>query len=212
MATRDQHRERAEHNEYLVTTLNNPFWDWGVVVTFYAALHYVESYFAAKNIKHPVARPNQKPSHSSRLPLVANHLRGIYKDYGNLYNDSRDARYEADLVITQKDAQQSQKQLESIKAVVMRCIQANLVFLKCFQKVADVFFVLAFFRRHLQKDGRVEIRGTRHDSPSNVVNYFLCVAVSQDILVTAAELVESLQVVGRSVKANGFDCLLHRCS
>jgi len=93
------------------------------VVTFYAALHYVESYFAAKNIKHPVTRPNQKPNHTSRTPLVATHLRAIYKDYENLYNDSRDARYEADLTQTQKDAQQSQKHLQSIRAAVLPTIK-----------------------------------------------------------------------------------------
>ncbi len=123
VATRDQHRERAEHNEYLVSTLDNPFWDWRIVVTFYAALHYVESYFAAKNIKHPVTRPNQKPNHSSRTPLVATHLRAVYKEYENLYNDSRDARYEADLTQTQKDAQQSQQHLEAIKAAVLPTIK-----------------------------------------------------------------------------------------
>jgi len=123
VATKDEHREKAEHNEFLVSTLNNPFWDWRITATFYAALHYVESYFAAKSIKHPITRPHQKPSHTTRLPLVGTHLRAIYKDYEDLYNDSRDARYEADLTLTQKEAQQSEKQLAAIKALILPVIK-----------------------------------------------------------------------------------------
>jgi hypothetical protein len=119
VATHSEHREKAEHNEFLVSTLDNPFWDWKISAMFYSALHYVESYFAVKKIVHPIPKPN----HSSRLPLVKKHLFTIYKDYQDLYNDSRDARYEADMMFSQREVRQDQEKLDAIKAVILPVVK-----------------------------------------------------------------------------------------
>jgi hypothetical protein len=114
VATKEEHRTRAEHNEFLVSTLDNPFWDWKACVMFYAAVHYVHSYLAAKKVTLPTHM-----DHKKRLTLVQWHLRPIYKDYEDLYNDSRDARYEADVMFSKLEVQQLEKKLESIKKVIL---------------------------------------------------------------------------------------------
>ena len=85
----DGFRERAEHNDRFLETLElatSPFLDWAVVVAFYVAVRYVDAYF------HPF-RP---VSHPERLNKVANDskTRPIFSSYRELYNSSREARYE----------------------------------------------------------------------------------------------------------------------
>jgi hypothetical protein len=118
VATKAEHQTKAEHNEKMVSALGDPFCDWKICGMFYAAVHYVHSYFAAKKVTLPV-----KMDHKKRLTLVQWHLRKIYKDYEELYNNGRDARYEADLTFTLKEVQQLEKKLESIKAEIMPFIK-----------------------------------------------------------------------------------------
>jgi len=109
------HRKKAEHNEFLISTLDNPFWDWAIIVTFYAALHYVEAYLGTKGIHaptHPV-----RDSHIQRDST----LKTIYVDYRELENESRDARYDA-IEFKQEDVRRLQRNLETIKKALVPLI------------------------------------------------------------------------------------------
>lgn len=53
MPSQDEHLIQARHNETLVSMLlrvSPRHADWAVVASFYAAVHYVEAYFAARGI------------------------------------------------------------------------------------------------------------------------------------------------------------------
>jgi len=110
---KDEHRTRAEHDEFLVKNIGNPFFDWQVTGSFYSALHYVDAYLATKNI-HP-------PTHSVRLGHVRSdaRLNLVFRDYRDLLNESRTARYEAATVFNQPDVVSAQRRLDSIKKAVL---------------------------------------------------------------------------------------------
>ncbi len=67
--------------------LQSRFPDWTVVGTFYAALHYVDAYFALRQF-HP-------PTHHQRSAYLARmrEVRTVYPEYRMLEDISRDARY-----------------------------------------------------------------------------------------------------------------------
>ena len=116
MPSKSEHRAKAEHNERFVGTLAAPYFDWAVCGTFYTALHYVESYLATKNI-HP-------QNHTVRLGIVQRDpkLKPVFRDYRELLNESRDARYEPAVTFTAADVTRLAVHLESIKQVVLPLI------------------------------------------------------------------------------------------
>jgi hypothetical protein len=117
--TKDEHKAKAIHNEKFVQHLGNPYWDWAVTGTFYAAVHYVMAYLASKNI-HPVLH-KVRNSQIHRDPL----LNPIYVDYRELQNNSEDARYMERVPVTafsQADVQKLAVNLNRIKAVIVPLI------------------------------------------------------------------------------------------
>ncbi len=111
MPTTPEHKAKADQNEFFVSTLGNPFWDWAVAGTFYTALHYVEAYLATKKI--------HSPSHPVRDSHIQkdNTLKVIYADYRELKDESRAARYDV-IPFTQDDVKRLQKNLAAVKNVV----------------------------------------------------------------------------------------------
>lgn len=83
--------------------------DWAVAVMFYAAVHYVEVYFAMRNI-HPT-------SHSGREGIISRDkkLRGIYATYRELKDDSGETRYQCHLFPVQEVVSRIQPNLVTIK-------------------------------------------------------------------------------------------------
>lgn len=86
------HIKKAEHNERfaaIVRGQSSEFLDWAVTAYFYAALHYLEAYLAAKPAeKHPT-------SHGERQSLVANHFsRNSFAGFSYLKDRSEAARYD----------------------------------------------------------------------------------------------------------------------
>jgi hypothetical protein len=82
-------KERGDHNRSFLATLDletTPFLDWAVVIAFYVAVRYVDAYF------HPV-RPVDHPERLTRVQRDQR-TRPIYRQYRELYNQSRSARYE----------------------------------------------------------------------------------------------------------------------
>lgn len=116
MPHKDEHRTRAEHDEFLVKNIDNPFFDWKVTGTFYSALHYVDAYLATRNI-HPA-------THSIRLKQVGTDpkLKPIFRDYRDLLNESRTARYEAGTIFHQGDVTSAGRRLDSIKRTILPLI------------------------------------------------------------------------------------------
>jgi hypothetical protein len=109
----EQHHDKAAHNEDLVRELNNPYWDWAITITFYAALQYVEAFLARKAIH---SRNHElRDDNIQRDPV----LRRIYDDYRQLKDDSHDARYDARISHTQSDYGFAKGYLDNIKAVIL---------------------------------------------------------------------------------------------
>lgn len=117
MPNQTEHRGKAEDNEYFVASLQNPFWDWAVTGTFYAALHYVDAYLATKHI--------DPPTHVIRNGLVKSQaaLTPLWGDYRELLNESRTARYDAGTTMTHGDVTRLQANLNAIKAVILPLIK-----------------------------------------------------------------------------------------
>ncbi len=116
MPDKAEHRTRAEHDEFLVKNIHNPFFDWKVTGTFYSALHYVDAYLATQNI-HPA-------THAIRSGLVQTDpkLKSVFRDYRDLLNESRTARYEAATIFNQGDVTAAERRLASIKAAILPLI------------------------------------------------------------------------------------------
>ena len=93
MPTRDEHVEKAHHNEHFYGSFDvaaTPFRDWVVTGLFYCALRYIDAYLATKNI-HPRGHTGtgQRSDHVQRMP----EFQPIWPQYRALYDDCRDARY-----------------------------------------------------------------------------------------------------------------------
>ena len=91
MPSRQEHLDKWRHNEGLSRQLDlGPYQDWSVTTMFYAALHLVEAYFASQT------PPVQTHSHVSRNKIVQSdaNLAPVWQDYLELYDRSRDARYD----------------------------------------------------------------------------------------------------------------------
>src|SRR5205823_2251134 len=95
---------KAKHDEQFVSSCDpktSPFIDWAITGLFYAALHYVEAFFATQN--------RHSADHRARDSAIRRDpdLRAIYDDYNELKNFSINARYymarftEADLTALQ---------------------------------------------------------------------------------------------------------------
>ena len=100
MPTRNQHAQKAEHDEafsrHVRDTLNAAdFCDWEAIAVYYAALHLVDAKLANHGV-HP-------PDHAARRKAVAQHLNLILREYLALEQLARQARYEAGTQITEAD-------------------------------------------------------------------------------------------------------------
>jgi hypothetical protein len=109
------HKLKAANNEALAASLPDQFVDWAVVALFYAAVHYVEAHLA----KH--APPVHSANHDKRDNNIASSrvLKPLWKNYRELKNQSRLARYEAHIVFTRKDVNDAKVRLDAIKTVLL---------------------------------------------------------------------------------------------
>lgn len=109
-----EHSGKAAQNDFFVSTLGNPFWDWAVTAKFYAALHYVEAYLATKNPTVHSRNHSVRDSNIQADPL----LRTLYVDYRELESECHDARYDASLTFSQADVNRLERNLENIRKVI----------------------------------------------------------------------------------------------
>jgi hypothetical protein len=89
MPSRDQHRNKAEHNRRFLATISiDDYPDWVVVAAFYAAVHLVEQLRAGLG-------EGDSTSHEERLAYVQERHPKIHTAYHILQNASMLARYES---------------------------------------------------------------------------------------------------------------------
>jgi len=96
LATKEEHLDKAAHNEKLAEVLSQTaFLDWAVTVFFYSALHYAHVILAI-NGQHPT-------SHETTGPLVRKNtaLKKIRPEYESMRIASRNARYYATEITAQ---------------------------------------------------------------------------------------------------------------
>jgi hypothetical protein len=88
--SRDDHKAKAEHDKQFVDSLElstTPYLDWAITALFYAALHFVEAYFATMK--------RHSPDHRTRDSAIQrdSRIKSLYNDYNELKNYSINARY-----------------------------------------------------------------------------------------------------------------------
>jgi len=93
MPTRDEHLDKARHNQRFYESLDintTDFLDWVITGLFYCALHYIDAYLAINSI-----HPKRHFGSGQRIDCVdrMKEIREIRSHYRALYDDSRDARY-----------------------------------------------------------------------------------------------------------------------
>jgi len=79
--------QQASDNEAASVYLEGTHNDWAVTALFYAALHYVDMYFATHGPVHTFA------SHGERSTAIQAYLTPIWADYKVLLEESWHARY-----------------------------------------------------------------------------------------------------------------------
>lgn len=114
MPARDEHLQKAGHNESFVSSFNldsTLFLDWVVTGIFYAALHYVDAYLARNNY-HP-------KFHAQRNALIlkdSNLGSAIWQSYRDFQDDSWGARYKMQEFTAHEVRTQILPYLNSLKA------------------------------------------------------------------------------------------------
>ena len=128
----DEHRKKCEMAESARLALekadSNQHADWIVIAAFYQALHLVDAFFALAGDLHPRThnsfRDEDGTLHVGRNQAVNLHpkLRRIIVSYGNLYDASMAARYEAE---TYKDDREEVEALleEDLASIVSHITQ-----------------------------------------------------------------------------------------
>lgn len=112
--TAAEHLGKARENEEFARSLGTTTRcsiEWSVTANFYAALHYVQAYFAARQITFKL--------HTNRATALARgaKLNGIYQDYRELQDLSEAARYEVN-GIKLNDLTQAETCLNRVKMTI----------------------------------------------------------------------------------------------
>ena len=115
MPRKEDHLAKARHDEAFASSLplnTTPYLDWVITALFYAALHYVEAYFATQKI--------HSADHRARDSAIRRDtkLRAIYVDYSELKNFSINARYYMTSFAPADITKSLRPHLEAIKKLV----------------------------------------------------------------------------------------------
>jgi hypothetical protein len=89
--TKNEHLDKAKANERFAASLDmsDPVHaEWDLTVIFYVAVHIVQAYFSTLGLSYT--------THTNRASAIYKDkkIRGVYDDYRELENMSREARYE----------------------------------------------------------------------------------------------------------------------
>ncbi|QNI31867.1 hypothetical protein H7849_23010 [Alloacidobacterium dinghuense] len=115
--TKDEHEQKAIENEKFAQTLPSSVSgvEWAITATFYAAVHYVQAYFAKSG--------RSFSSHGARAAAILKDgaISSIYNDYQDLYNISRDARYEV-MNLQPGHLTFAQNKLQDVKKIICKLL------------------------------------------------------------------------------------------
>jgi hypothetical protein len=94
MGTETEHKEKADHNQRFLETIDpENYGDWVVTVCFYKALHLVEM-LLARDGRH-------SDNHRARHDTLKREYQDIWRQYLPLYTQSRRARYKVRSISTE---------------------------------------------------------------------------------------------------------------
>ncbi len=114
--TSPEHLAKAQQNELFASELglsSGVHIDWTITILFYAAVHYVQAYFATRGKTFHMHR--SRDSALGRDPNIS----GIYQDYRELEHFSRQARYELPSGrLTELDVSYMKTCLNTVKAAI----------------------------------------------------------------------------------------------
>ena len=120
MPVQDNHLHQAQHNEAFVASFDldsTAYLDWAVTGIFYAALHYVESLLADRNI-HPETHLSR-----DRVFQQQQNLKPIYNQYRILKTRSESARYDLQQFSPAEVSALISVELEAVKSHILRLLQ-----------------------------------------------------------------------------------------
>lgn len=120
MPARDNHLHQAQHNEAFVASFNldsTAYLDWAVTGIFYAALHYVESFLADRNI-HPETHLSR-----DRVFQQQQNLKPIYNQYRVLKTRSENARYDLQQFSPVEVRELISAELQAVKSHILHLSQ-----------------------------------------------------------------------------------------
>jgi hypothetical protein len=109
-----QHIDQATHNQKFHDTIDcnfdGQFHDWKITVLFYVAIHYLKALASSRNIDigethYEIEQSVNPDRQNSKMKIT----RGAWREYKNLFNYSRTARYEG---ITDFETFEKLKQLD----------------------------------------------------------------------------------------------------
>ena len=113
MSSKDEHYEKVKHNDKFFNTVKTEeFPDWSVIVTFYRAVHLIESVFALNGV-HTNSHEDRKAIMNNDTVNYPHELRRNYRELENL---SRQARYKAELPITMQSVDIAQECYDIIRS------------------------------------------------------------------------------------------------
>jgi len=109
-----QHLDQASHNQAfhdcIVENFNDKFYDWKITVLFYIAIHCLKALAIKRNATIGVTHAEiEKSVNPDRQDATMKISRNAWREYRNLYNYSRTARYEG---ITDTETFEKLKQLD----------------------------------------------------------------------------------------------------
>ena len=126
MASQEQHIQQWKHNRAFLAGIEPKFPDWLVTVSFYVALHAVDT------LLHHDGAAARVTSHDTRNAVLmgTNRYRKIWISYSPLYNLSRTVRYLADpsrwVQASQVQKQIVEKHLYPIENSIQQLMDVNL--------------------------------------------------------------------------------------
>ena len=111
MSSQEKHDERVEHNKrFYDRVISYQFSDWEIVVSYYCAVHMIESALATMD-KHPSSHQERRDMVIDSSPLIP---QNVYKAYMKLEELSRNARYAPDIDMTDVELRFAQSKMDEI--------------------------------------------------------------------------------------------------
>lgn len=119
LASEAEHIRQAEHNERFLESFDlptTPFLDWATTAIFYTAVHYVRAVAAHHRVTN-ISRHGEVDKLFATLPILRQNP-GVYDDYRQLKDDSRDARYDMRRLTLREVVELRDEELSRIRGFV----------------------------------------------------------------------------------------------